>query len=171
MWAGDHWFEFFGSVMFFAEEFSIAVIFEHCVFFTTGVATGEIFFDFFVGGDDSVLATGFNGHVAEGHPLFHAAILDGLSGELHGSIGGAVYADVSDYLEDHIFGHYTLVELAVEDESHCGRYAQPELAGTHDECGLGVADSGGELSHSAVSAGVGVGAEQDLTGYGVALLG
>ena len=59
----------------------------------------------------------------------------------------------------------------MKDEAHGRGHFHPELAGAHDETGVGVADAGGELAEGAGSTRVAVGAEQDFARTGVTFLG
>ena len=124
-----------------------------------------------VGRDDAALAAGLDGHIAEGHPLFHAHCLNRFAAELHRTIGGAIHANVADNAQDDVLGRHEGRQLAVEDKADGRRHADEELAGAHHEAGIGVANAGGEGAQRAVGAGVRVGTEDDLPGADVALLG
>ena len=73
-------------------------------------------------------------------------------------------------MQDEILGHEVRRERAFELKPHRLRYLHPELAGPHDEGGVGVADAAGEFPEGAGCAGVRIGAEQHLAGTGVAFL-
>jgi len=124
-----------------------------------------------VGRDDAVLSAGLDGHVADGDALVDGEGGDGLSGELHGAVGGAVDADVADDAQDHVLGGDVVWLAAVQDEADGLGDLQQDLAGAHDEARVRVADARGEGAEGAVAARVGIGADDDLAGAHVPLLG
>ena len=112
--------------------------------------------------DDAALAAGLDGHVAHGEALVHGERLDGLAGELHGLVQGAVDADEADGVQHQVLAGDPGARRARVDELEGLGHAQPHVAPGHGGGEVGAADAAAERGHGAVGAGVAVGADDDV---------
>ncbi|MPM58335.1 hypothetical protein SDC9_105166 [bioreactor metagenome] len=122
-----------------------------------------------VGAADGVLRAELDAHVAEGHALGDAHILDPLAVEFNAHVVRSVGAHVADELEDEVLRRDAGLEFAGDDDLHALGDLEPELAGGPDRRHLGTADAGREGAVGAVGAGVAVAAHHDEPGKGIAL--
>ena len=121
-------------------------------------------------GKYTVLAAGLDGHVGDGHSVIHRQRCDARAMELHGLVGRAVEADLADGMQDDVLSHDAQLQLALESEPDGRWHLDEQLARTHHESCIGVADAGGELVEGAGHARVGIGPEENFAGAGVPLL-
>ena len=121
--------------------------------------------------EDTVLAASLDGHVGDGEAVVHGERGNALPGKLQRLIEGAVHADLADQMENHVLAGYHGLELALQGDLNGGGHLEPQKAGGHGGGHVGGSDAGGEGAQSAVGAGVGVGAHDDLAGSAQALFG
>ncbi len=112
--------------------------------------------------DDAVLAAGLDGHVAHREALVDGQRVDGLAGELHGLVEGAVDADQADGVQHQVLAGDPRLRAARVDELDALGHAQPDAAPGHGGGEVGAAHAGAEGGHGAVGAGVAVGADDDV---------
>ena len=123
----------------------------------------EVSLGHLVHGEDAVLGTGLNGHVADAQAVVHGQGGHTRAGELHGLIQGTVHTDHADDVEDEVLAADAGTELALEDELDGGGHLEPCHAGGHTGGHIGGAHTGGECTQCTVGAGVAVGADDAVT--------
>ena len=131
----------------------------------------EISLGHVVHGEDAVLGTGLDGHVADAQAVVHGEGSDARAGELHRLIQRTIYADHTDDVEDEVFAGNFRRQLAVQHELDGGRHLEPCHAGSHAGGHIGGANAGGECAQCTVGAGVAVGADDAVTGCHDAFFG
>ena len=124
-----------------------------------------------VGRDDARLGTALDGHVREGEPALHREVGDGVAAVLHGHVEGPVVADLGDDLQDHVLAHDPAARLAGVDDPEGLGDPQPDLAGGEHPREVRRAHAGREAAERPVRAGVGVGADDHVTGGDEPVLG
>ena len=124
-----------------------------------------------VHGEDAVLGTGLDGHVADAQAVVHGEGGNARAGELHRLIQCTIHADHTDDVEDEVFAGNFRRQLAVQHELDGGRHLEPCHAGSHAGGHIGGANAGGECAQCAVSTGVAVGADDAVTGCHNAFFG
>ena len=130
----------------------------------------DVFFRLLVAGEDSGLSAGLDRHVGDGEPVGDGHVVHTLSAELERFVISTVYPDVADDLQHEVLSSHVFPEFAVEDDLDGLGNLEPQLAGGEHHSGLGGSDSGGKRIYSTVSAGVGVGADDEPAGSGETLL-
>ncbi len=123
----------------------------------------EVSLGHLVHGEDAVLGTGLNGHVADAQAVVHGQGGHTRAGELHGLVQGTVHTDHADDVEDEVLAADAGAELALEDELDGGGHLEPCHAGGHTGGHIGGAHTGGERTQCTVGAGVAVGADDAVT--------
>jgi len=124
-----------------------------------------------VRGHQAGAGAGFDGHVAEGHPGFHAHGAHGASGELQGATGAAGRADPADDVQDQVLGPHAFGQFALAADAEVAGPLLHQGLGGQDVLHLAGADTEGQRAEGAVGAGVAVAADDGGAGQGEALLG
>ena len=137
----------------------------------TGEATIDVVQGLFVHGENAVLAACLDGHVGDGEAVVHGQLGDTLTRKLDGLIKCAVHADHTDEVEDHVLTADVLVKLAHQVDLDGGGHLEPVLARDHAGGHVGGANTRGEGTQRAVGAGVGVCADDTITGADDTLFG
>ena len=114
--------------------------------------------------EDAVLCAGLDRHVGHGETVAHGQGCHTFAGEFHRAVQCAVYADLADDVQDHVLAGDVRVQLALEDKLDGRRHLEPCLADRHAARHVGRADAGRECAQCAVGAGVGVCADDNVTG-------
>jgi hypothetical protein len=121
--------------------------------------------------ENSILGTGFDGHVAHGEPIVDSQRGNPNSGELHGFVEGTVDTDHTDDMEDQILAGDPRGELSGQVETQCRGNLEPGFPGSHRSCHIGTADTGGECSQCTIRTGMAVRTNDKIPGIDQSLLG
>ncbi|MNM67158.1 hypothetical protein D3C81_786780 [compost metagenome] len=114
--------------------------------------------------------TGFDGHVAQGHALFHVHRTDCRTAVFDDMAGAAVDADHADDVQHHVLGADAGRQLAIDGDGHGpGLALQQALRGQHVADFAG-ADAERQRTERAVRGGVAVAADDGHARLGEALL-
>ena len=122
----------------------------------TLAAALEVSLGHIVYGEDAVLGTGFDGHVADAQAVVHRQAGNARAGELHGFVQCAVHTDHADDVQDQVLAGDAGAELALEHELDGRGHLKPCHAGGHAGSHIGGADTGGEGTQCTIGAGVAV---------------
>ena len=123
------------------------------------LASLEIFKGRFVGGDHACARAAFDGHVADGHALFHRQAADGFACEFKDMTRPAADADLGDQREDNIFGRNAFGQSPIHaDFISLGFFLQEALRG-EDMLHFGGADAECQRAERAMRGGVTVAAD------------
>ena len=114
--------------------------------------------------EDAVLGTGLDGHVGNAQTVVHGQGGNALTAVLQALVQRAVHADHADQVEDHVLAADTGLQLAGQVDLDGLGDLEPGLAGGHTGCHVGGTHAGGESAQCAVGAGVGVSADDAVTG-------
>ena len=95
--------------------------------------------------------TGFDGHITNGHPAFHAQITDRLATKLNGIAGTTSGADLADDRQNHILAGHTRAQLAVHLYQHVLHLLLDQALGRQNMLHFRRADTMSQTAKSAVS--------------------
>ncbi len=124
-----------------------------------------------VGLDDPAFCPGFDRHVAHREAAVHGETADGLAGEFHGPVEGAVDADPPDDVENEILRRHHPLHRAVEDELDRSRDTEPDLAQGHGGGDVRDAHARRESAQRPIGAGMGIASDDGCTRPDQSLLG
>ena len=120
--------------------------------------------------EDAVLGAGLDRHVRDREAVVHREVLDAGTGELERLVTRAVDADETDEVEDQVLARDPLLRLALDDDLDRARNLEPGLARAHAGGHVRRTDARRERAHGAVGAGMGVRADDAVTGCDESLL-
>ena len=124
-----------------------------------------------VHGKNSVFAACLDSHVGNGEAVIHGQLLHTLAAKLQRLVQGAVHTDFTDKVEHHIFAGHIRPELSLQGDLDGGGHLEPGQSSGHSRSHIGRAYASGKSAQGTVGAGVGVSADDGLTGGDQALLG
>ena len=124
-----------------------------------------------VRGEDAGFGAALDGHIGDGEPSGHGEVCHGLSQEFDGPVGGAVGADGTDEVEHEILRGAEVRHSAGGQHLPCLGDHHPGLTEGHGDGDVGGSHSGGESAERASGDGMGVGADDHVTGADVFLAG
>ena len=130
----------------------------------TGDAAFHIGAGYIIHGENAVFGTGLDGHIADGQPVIDGQLRNAGAGKFQRLIPGAVHTDHADEGENHILAGDEGTKLAGEVDANGGGNLEPRLASRHGRTHIGGADAGGKRAQRAIGAGMGIGADDGLTG-------
>ena len=117
-----------------------------------------------VNGEDSVFRAGLNRHIADGEAVVNRQLRHARPGELQGLVTRAVHANHADERQNHVFPGDIRAEFSGQIDLYCGGDFEPRFPGSHRRAHVGGADARRERAQRAVSAGMGIGADDGLSG-------
>ena len=120
---------------------------------------------------NTVLAARFNGHVSDGKPVIHGQMLYTVPHKLHGFIQRAVHANHTDNMQDNVLAANPLGGFPGQVEFNCGGNFKPCLTCSHACRHIRAADSCGESAQCPVGTGVGIRADNHISGNRESFLG
>ena len=112
----------------------------------------------------------FDRHVGHRHPGRDAHIVNAAACKFQCLIGRAVGAQVADNRQNDVFCIDAFGQFTVNDNPNRLWNTAPHLTGAQNCRHLGITDTGREAADTAISGGMGVGAEDNLTRTGIAHL-
>ena len=121
--------------------------------------------------EDAVFGSRLNGHITDGESIVHLQGGHAISAELQGLIQSSIHPDHADEVEHHVLATDIGGESSGELDLNGLGHLEPGKTGGHARRHIGGAHASGESAQSAISTGVGVCANDDLTGGSQALLG
>ena len=121
--------------------------------------------------DEPRFAARLDGHVRDGHALFHRHALDGAAGEFHGLVQRTVHADHTDDVQDDVFAHHARSKFALDVEQDRFGNLEPGLASRIAHARIGRTNAGSKRAERAIGAGVAVGTDDQIARPHNALLG
>ena len=121
--------------------------------------------------EEASLAACLDGHVRDREPALDREVPDRGASKLHRAVERAVDADLADDVEDDVLGRGTFRKLALDLEADGLRHLEPGPACCHAYAGIRRADACREGTDAAVGAGMGVGADDEVSRADDALLG
>jgi len=130
----------------------------------------EVFDGFGVGIDVAAAGATFDGHVADGHALFHGHALEDIASVFVGVADATVGAELTDDVEDHVLGVNAGAKIAVHLDAADFHFLQRDGLSGEDVADLAGADTEGDRSEGAVGGGVGIAAGNGGAWLGDALL-
>ena len=139
--------------------------------FGCGGATGEILIGGVIGRNETGPRAAFDGHVADGHALFHGERANGGAGVFEDATVAAADADARDEIQDDIFGADAGTQGSIDTDFISERAALQQALRGEDVFHLTGADAERECTECAVRGGVAVTADDGLAGLREALFG
>ena len=98
----------------------------------------------------------FDGHICHRHPAGNAHVFHGITGEFQRLISSTVSTKIADQTKNDVFGSYIHRKLTVNGDFDGLRNFYPQLTSTQDRSHLGIADTRGKSTHTAVSSSMAV---------------
>ena len=134
-------------------------------------AAFEVGLGHFIHGEDAVLGTGLDGHVADAESILHRQGLDALADKFQALVQCARDADLTNQVQNDVLAGDGLVQLTLQLDLDGGGDLEPGHAFRHAGGHIGGADAGGERAHRTVGTGVAVRADDAVARSHDALFG
>ncbi|GAK32972.1 hypothetical protein AQ1_00853 [alpha proteobacterium Q-1] len=103
---------------------------------------------FLIGGDQTRTRPGFDGHIAQGHPPFHAQGLHGITGKFNHMASTAIGPNPADDRQRHIFGRNPDGQGTAHRHPHIALFFQSQGLGDQHMFDFGCANAKGQSPKS-----------------------